>query len=197
MVDATAGNGYDTLALVRMLADAGGGTLLAVDLQAVALERSRGRLRDELHGWQIDEADDAWRCSPSAAAVAAGGGIVSVRWVHGDHQAVLAEQARSSVHLVVFNLGYLPGADREVVTRGTATVRALEHAEQALVAGGCLSVTVYPGHPEGIEEELAVLDHASSLPHDPWSVHHTVWLNQRNKRTGRRAPSLVLIQRCN
>ena len=33
-----------------------------------------------------------------------------------------------------------------------------------LYPGGCVSVTVYPGHAEGIAEEQAVLEHAAQLP---------------------------------
>jgi hypothetical protein len=45
-----------------------------------------------------------------------------------------------------------------------------------------------------MEEEAVVLEHAAALPQGQWSVYHAQWLNQRNKRTGRRAPSLVLMQ---
>jgi hypothetical protein len=190
VIDATAGNGHDTLALVRALARAGGGTLCAVDVQPIALERTRDRLRSELGvaGWHIDEGADTWRLELPPATV-------DLRWALGDHQEVLRSVAPESVRLVVFNLGYLPGTDKSVVTTAPGTVRALEQAEAALCPGGCLSVALYPGHPEGVEEEGAVLDHASQLPQERWSVHHTSWLNQRSKRNGRRAPSLVLIQR--
>ena len=96
--------------------------------------------------------------------------------------------------LVVFNLGYLPGGDKTICTTGATTVAALEAAQRAVMVGGCLSVTVYPGHPEGEREEKAVLDLAAALPQGRWSVYHTQWLNQRNKRTGRRAPSVFLMQ---
>ena len=57
-----------------------------------------------------------------------------------------------------------------------------------------MSATIYPGHAEGLAEEAAVLEHAAALTQGKWSVYHTAWLNQRNKRNGRRAPSLVLLQ---
>ena len=67
-------------------------------------------------------------------------------------------------------------------------------AEAVVASGGCVSATIYPGHAEGLAEEGAVLDHAAGLTQGRWSVYHTAWLNQRNKRNGRRAPSLVLLQ---
>ena len=119
------------------------------------------------------------------------------------------------------------------MTEAPSTIRALSHAEQAVGGGGCISVTIYPGHEEGLREEEAVLEHAAHMTQDLWSVYReppphapslalvkpeapsgsravvrtkdhasarcsaadTTWLNQRNKRNGRRAPSLVLMQK--
>ena len=106
-------------------------------------------------------------------------------------------RAQGSASLVVFNLGYLPGGDKTIVTTAEGTERALLAAERAVGAGGCVSVTLYPGHEEGRLEEERVLAHASQLPQGMWSVYHCNWLNQRSKRTGIRAPSLVLLQRMN
>ena len=91
-----------------------------------------------------------------------------------DHCAVLDALAPSSVSLVVFNLGYLPGGDKALVTTAEGTVRALRAAERAVRPGGCVSVTGYPGHAEGAREEQAVLEHAAALPQGQWSVHYTV-----------------------
>lgn len=71
----------------------------------------------------------------------------------------------------MFNLGYLPGGDKAVVTRAEETVRALEAAQRAVRAGGAVSATIYPGHDEGRREEAAVLEHAAALPQGEWSVH--------------------------
>ena len=104
----------------------------------------------------------------------------------------------SSLSLVTFNLGYLPGGDKGIYTRVDSTITALHAAERAVRPGGTVSVTAYPGHDEGAKEEAAVLEHASLLNQGIWSVHHHVWLNQRSKRNPAiRAPSLFLLQRMN
>ena len=108
---------------------------------------------------------------------------------------LLRELGNSSSKLIVFNLGYLPGGDKGVVTTAEVTCAALREAERVCCAGGSVSVTLYSGHEAGLLEEAAVLDHARGVPQDSWSVYHHVWLNQRNKRTGRRSPSLVFLQR--
>ena len=116
----------------------------------------------------------------------------------GCHASLLESLAADSASLIVFNLGYLPGGDKSIVTTAKTTVRALRAAERAVRAGGCVSVTLYPGHEEGRAEEEEVLAHAAALDQGTWSVHFTQWLNQRSKRgRGIRAPSLVLLQRMN
>ena len=191
VIDATAGNGHDAAELAEALMRVGGGTLLCMDAQALALERSKERLRGVLAGWRLTEA------TPSewvAAERASGGAELAVRWVEGCHAAALRELAPRSAALVVFNLGYLPGGDKAFTTTTATTIPAIEAAQRVVAVGGCVSATIYPGHPEGLDEEVAVLDHAANLTQGEWSVYHTVWLNQRNKRNGRRAPSLVLMQ---
>jgi len=191
VVDATTGNGHDTAYLAEVLSDAGGGTLLCIDVQCLALERSRERLRATLEkrGWVISSAvAEAWDARRTDGAK------LSVQWLHGDHALLLERMSTGSASLIVFNLGYLPGGDRGVTTLAATTVRALQAAERVCTAGGCVSVTIYPGHAEGIEEDAAVLEYAGKLPQGSWSVYHTQWLNQRNKRNGRRAPSLLLLQ---
>ena len=83
----------------------------------------------------------------------------------------------------------------------------LEHAA-GLTQGRCLNPSPsptplplplpipIPGRNPALGATLAVTLAVVSLAlaHVRWSVYHTSWLNQRNKRTGRRAPSLVLLQ---
>lgn len=51
--------------------------------------------------------------------------------------------------LVAFNLGYLPGGDKEIITRSETTLLALEAAKRILIPGGLISIVVYVGHPGG------------------------------------------------
>lgn len=62
-------------------------------------------------------------------------------------------QMRSSIlfgfRLVAFNLGYLPGGDKTILTSPRTTVAALHAACRVLQSGGLISVMVYIGHPGG------------------------------------------------
>jgi hypothetical protein len=51
--------------------------------------------------------------------------------------------------LVAFNLGYLPGGDKTIITKPETTLIALEAAKGILMAGGLISLVVYVGHPGG------------------------------------------------
>lgn len=129
-VDATCGNGHDTVALAQLVGP--GGVVIAIDVQAVALEETRHRL----------DAD--------------GLGDGRARLIHGCHSTMGEHVAVASAALVVFNLGYLPGGDHAFTTRTQTTIAGLDAAVKALRQGGLLMVTCYPGHPEGARESGVV-----------------------------------------
>jgi hypothetical protein len=100
-VDATAGNGHDTVLLASLLGERGGGTLYACDVQALALDRSRERVRSALSSeWELVENGDTW-CATSRQS----GDAVTVHWFLGSHELLLKRLPERSVRLVVFNLG--------------------------------------------------------------------------------------------
>ena len=53
------------------------------------------------------------------------------------------------IRLVSFNLGYLPGGDKTIITESGTTLKALEVAKDILLPGGLISLVVYVGHPGG------------------------------------------------
>lgn len=201
VVDATAGNGHDTLALVRALGQAGGGICYACDIQKAAVESAQERLRTALSndGWEVVEGYSAVRDREDLSAewmtAAPSGAEIKISWHVECHADMLSAMPHSSARLVVFNLGYLPGGDKNIVTTAESTVVAFQAAERVVQAGGAISATLYPGHQEGMLEAEAALDHASELPMQQWSVYHHQWINNRNKRSGMPAPSLLHIQR--
>lgn len=77
--------------------------------------------------------------------------------------------------LVVYNLGYLPGGNKNLTTLGLTTLESLEKAAQIIVIGGALSITCYPGHPEGADEEQAVRSWAQNLDSKKWLITHHYW----------------------
>ncbi|ANM31717.1 hypothetical protein ABI59_22410 [Acidobacteria bacterium Mor1] len=130
-IDATAGNGYDTVFLAKCVTETG--KVYAVDLQAAAVRAVEKRVFEEsLPQVQVIQGN------------------------HGEIDALLPAGLAGRVGAVMFNLGYLPGGDKSVVTAPESTVTALDAAWKLLRPGGLLSVLAYRGHPGGQSEALAV-----------------------------------------
>jgi predicted methyltransferase len=125
VIDATAGHGHDTLFLAQCVGESG--RVLAFDVQESAIRSARVK-------------------------VEAVGHIARVAFYQTSH-ARMAEYAQAdSVRVVMFNLGYLPGADHDLSTMAAETLSALAVAAVLLQTGGLLSVVCYPGHPQGAIE---------------------------------------------
>jgi len=142
-LDATAGNGHDTIHLARLVGP--GGRVVAVDRQKAALVATRRRLTD---AGLLD------RCI----------------LLHGDH-ASLIPTLGESFQAAVFNLGYLPGSDKSVITEAAGTVAALDHCRERLGNNGLLLVTAYRGHPGGEVEAEAVGEWMIAREAEDWSIH--------------------------
>jgi len=130
-VDATAGNGHDTLFLARAVGPTG--CVVALDVQQVAVDATARRLA-------------AFEGPRAPVELHLGD--------HGDlHRYLGGRRARAAV----FNLGYLPGGARPVTTVAERTLAGLNGVLAALEPGGLLSVLAYPGHPGGRRETAQVL----------------------------------------
>jgi hypothetical protein len=64
---------------------------------------------------------------------------------------------------IMFNLGYLPGSDKSVITLTETTLRALSVALDLLAPRGLLTLAVYPGHEGGAQEQQAITQWAAGL----------------------------------
>ncbi len=151
-IDATAGNGYDTLFLAQQLAPHG--HVWAFDVQSAALEATRARLKNQ--------------SAPLAD-------VSCINEGHEHMQALVAEP----VHAVLFNLGYLPGSDKSLCTHVKTTMQAIEQAQSLLVCGGFLWIHAYTGQRGGEEECEALAAHMGQLAYEEWRVLHTVSPNKK------------------
>jgi len=96
---------------------------------------------------------------------------------------------QDSLTLIVYNLGYLPGSDKQVKTVPKTTLESVQTALNLLKAGGVISITCYPGHEEGALEETELLSFSKALSPTSWNVCHHSFLNRKA------SPSLLLIQK--
>ncbi len=143
VVDATAGNGYDTVFLAERVGS--GGEVIAFDVQEEAIVSAKKRV--ELAGFGD-----------------------RVKFFTESHEEIGRRVPADSASVVMFNLGYFPGGDHERITTLQGTLAGLEAAAVVLKAGGWLSVVVYPGHPGGAEEAAAVEDWMERRAAAGWRV---------------------------
>jgi predicted methyltransferase len=136
-VDATVGNGHDTLFLAQIVGPTG--RVFGFDVQAAALAVAAQRVAN----------------CPQVSLFHAG---------HEEFQARLPDAANGRLAAIMFNLGYLPGAPKETITLSETTLSALQQAVPWLQIGGLLTVILYPGHSGGETEASVVRDFAASLP---------------------------------
>jgi SAM-dependent methyltransferase len=105
----------------------------------------------------------------------------NVSYLHQSH----TELPSGEFKLIVYNLGYLPGGNKDLTTMTSTTLESLQKAAQLIAIGGGLSITCYPGHPEGAREEEAVRAWVQDLDSKNWLIAHHFW---REK-----SPSLFFI----
>lgn len=159
-VDATAGNGHDTLFLARRVGTHG--CVTAFDIQPAALAATRNRLEEH----------DL---------------LAPVRLIAAGHEAMAEHLTGPPIKAAMFNLGYLPGGDKTVITQAETSLRGLSAACRLLAPGGRISVLVYIGHAGGSEEYNAVRGFLEELDAD-WC-----WHLANPEGTPASAPQLLLL----
>ena len=161
-VDATMGNGGDTLRLCRLVG--GEGRVYAFDIQPEAVGRTCARLEAE-------------------------GLLNRATLICAGHEH-MAEWVPEPVDAVVFNLGWLPGAQHGVTTRVETTLRAVDAALTLLKPAGLMTICVYPGHDEGARELAALNAWASGLDPKAFDVMARHYMNQPND-----PPRLIAVRK--
>lgn len=143
VIDATAGNGHDTVFLAECVGPEG--HVIAFDVQAEAIRST-------------------------AEKVEAIGFTHRVSLHQVCHSRMQEFAAPGTASAVMFNLGYLPGQDHTLTTRAVETLQALEAATRILAPGGILSILCYPGHPEGAREAGQVETWITPLADSGWRI---------------------------
>ncbi len=153
VIDATAGNGHDTEFLATRVGNKG--KVYAFDIQAAAIVATKKRLEKA-------------------------GLTDRVNLIYAGHEN-LKKFVACPINAMVFNLGYLPGSNKQVVTRAATTLSALQAGMHLLTLGGLIVLTVYIGHPGGKEEWLELEEYLKSLPRGLWNVVMLSFLNRHAK----------------
>ena len=94
------------------------------------------------------------------------------------------------VDVVMFNLGWLPGAEHGVTTLTQTTLQAVDAALSILKKDGLLTICVYPGHAEGARELEALTRWAAQLDPVRYDAMIRHYMNQPND-----PPRLIAVKR--
>jgi hypothetical protein len=166
VIDATCGNGLDSLNLAKLCINPGtAGKLFCIDIQPLAINATKSRLSENLVNFDSYSNHIEFCCQ--------------------SHEYFPEEILPNSVTLINYNLGYLPRGNREnfIVGQGTitsapTTLMSLNGALSLLKTGGVITVTSYRGHPGGNEEYLEVDKFCRNLDPKIWRVYSHEPLNR-------------------
>lgn len=164
VVDATVGNGNDTIFLASLVGPSG--HVLGFDVQQQALDQT-------------------------ATQLTLTGMTRQVQLIHDGHEH-LDQYLEPPIEIAaaIFNLGYLPGSDKTIITHSKTTLKALAACLAHLRRGGIVALVVYYGHPGGEQEKDAVLEYAKRLDQHVYQVLQYGFINQIHE-----PPFLLAIQK--
>ena len=143
-VDATCGNGGDTAFLCGITAPEG--KVIGFDVQEAAIASTRKHLE------QL--------------------GVPAARYeLHCQSHADLLQIVQpGTADAVMFNFGWLPGADHAVFSTAQSSIPALQAALEAVRPGGVVSAILYSGQVIGTDEKQTVLEYLRALPLKSFTV---------------------------
>ncbi len=160
IIDATCGNGHDTLYLAKLTPS---GKVYAFDIQKEAVDNTKALLLENR--------------------------ITNAEIILDSHHK-MDEYVKEDVKMVVFNLGYLPGADKSVTTKADTTAVALKNALELTKNGGYISICAYLGHDGAVDEYEEMMNILSELKNREYNV-----LKMSHENRKRTSPVYVLVER--
>lgn len=151
VVDATCGNGHDTLFLAQQVPN---GHVYGFDIQEAAIKAAQEKVKAYDNTTLILDGHE--------------------------HVARYIKQDAQPIDAAIFNLGYLPKGDKHIVTTSKTTIQAIESLFEMLAPEGIIVLVIYPGHPEGQIESNAVFDYLQQFDQQKAHVLQYSFINQQN-----------------
>lgn len=150
-VDATCGNGFDTLFLCKIAGSSG--HVMAFDIQEQAIERTTLLLRANLDYNNYE--------------------------VIKDSHELINQYLKDDIDVALFNLGYLPYSDKVVTTQPDTTVNAIQNLLPHLKSSGKIFITSYISHDTG-HEIKEINEFLKNLNKTDYNVIHVKVINKEN-----------------
>ena len=152
-VDATMGKGNDTLMLCQLAGETG--EVFAFDIQSQAVDATKTLL-------EKNETTTTYHL------------------ILDGHENMDTYVQPSSVDVICFNFGYLPGGDHEIATKASTSIVAIQKGLELLKPSGMMSLCVYSGGDTGFEERDSILEYLKDLPAKEYTVIVNQYFNRGN-----------------
>jgi tRNA G10 N-methylase Trm11 len=173
-IDATVGNGHDTVFLVEQVSPSG--KVYGFDIQQAAIDSTRAKVESY--------------CRAGEGTYSRSALLTLIHASHAKMAEKVSLQDHGKITAIMFNLGYLPGSDKSIITQTESTLAALASASRLLSGNGILTVLAYPGHHGGDHESIEVKNWCEQLDKEQFRVR--VFYNKENKVS---APRLYVVDK--
>jgi 16S rRNA C1402 N4-methylase RsmH len=165
-IDATVGNGHDTVFLAQQVTPTG--RVYGFDIQRTAI-------RATLETLQQHQLQDS---------------VSLIQASHADMFTQIPIAEHGNIKAIMFNLGYLPKGDKSIMTESHSTLTALNAACQLLAPQGIITILAYPGHVGGDSETVSVDNWCQQLDSAQFVVNVVL-----SAIPGPAAPRLFVVQK--
>jgi predicted methyltransferase len=165
-VDATMGNGHDTHFLAELVGESG--HVFAYDIQQEAVTSTTKRLEE--HNL-----------------------LERATLLHQSHANItdtIPAHLHGNVTGAIFNLGYLPGGNKQITTNAHSTIHAIEQLLDIMAVEGIIVLVIYHGHPEGQVERDELLKYVQNIAQEKAHILQYQFINQVNN-----PPFIVAIEK--
>lgn len=154
-VDWASGNGNDTLMLSKLSKK-----VFAFDIQKEAIKNTKNSLKNN--------------------------GMNNAILINDSHENIdkYLNDYKEKISLILFNLGYLPGGNKNIMTNSKSTLIAIKKGLKYLNKKGMILVVCYP-HDEGKKESQTILEYLEKN-----NISHKIYKNTNNDN----APFLIQIK---
>ena len=152
-IDATMGNGNDTLKLCNLVGETG--KVYAFDIQEPALTNTKNLLEKNkvIHIAEL---------------------------ILASHTYMADYVKENKIDCIVFNFGYLPSGDHGLATKAESSIEAITQGLNLLKKGGLMSLCIYSGGDSGFEERDALLEFLKKLDSKKYLVILSCYYNRPN-----------------
>lgn len=164
-----------------------------LDEQAIAVDATMGNGNDTVFFAQ--HAKEVYAFDVQEQALQSTKERLEKQEIHNAHLILDGHQhidhyVNQPIRAAIFNLGYLPSADKTVITKPDTTLIAVKKILKKLEVGGRLAIMIYYGHEGGDMEKDAVLEYVNQLDQRLFTAMLYQPLNQINQ-----PPFLVMIEK--